>query len=106
MPNFAENLAALPGADHLARIELHDGERLVAGIENRPGSAGSVKLYAWLAQQYGEINAEAAHEGLRLYAEHTEDARLHPGKHPNIDRLFAIADGGPGLRAAAITAPA
>jgi hypothetical protein len=29
---------------------------------------------------------------LQLYAEHTADARLHPGKHPNIDRLLAIAE--------------
>ena len=36
------------------------------------------------------VAAAAAEEGLRLYAEHSADARAHPGKHPNIDRLFDI----------------
>ena len=30
---------------------------------------------------------------LDLYAEHTDDARQNPGKHPNIDRLLALAAG-------------
>ncbi|HEX5539657.1 MAG TPA: DUF2322 family protein [Methylophilaceae bacterium] len=33
---------------------------------------------------------------MALYAEHVEDAENHPGKHPNIDRLFdVIASGKP-----------
>jgi hypothetical protein len=32
----------------------------------------------------------ASVEGLALYAEHTEDARIYPGKHPNIDRLLDV----------------
>ncbi|MFN3397475.1 MAG: DUF2322 family protein [Sulfurimicrobium sp.] len=31
---------------------------------------------------------------MRLYAEHTGDARRNPGKHPNIDRLFDIIHSG------------
>ncbi len=89
---FAEHLAGLPTVDHLARVELLDGECVVAVIENRPGSAGSVRVYAWLAQRFGDIDAAAAAEGLRLYAEHSEDARQHPGKHPNIDRLLELGD--------------
>lgn len=88
---FSANLAGLPSVEALARIELVSGDKVVAVIENRPGSAGSVRVYAWLAQHYGAINQDAASEGLRLYGEHTEDARNHPGKHPNIDRLFEIA---------------
>lgn len=91
---FAENLAALPGADHLARIELAAPSGIKEVIENKPGSAGSVRVYAYLAAKYGEINAAAAEEGLALYAEHTEDARAHPGKHANIDRLLRLAAGG------------
>lgn len=87
---FADNLAGLPVVDHLAAIELLDGERVVARIENQPGSAGSVRVYAWLARQHGRIDAGAAAEGLLLYAEHSEDARRHPGKHPNIDRLLEL----------------
>jgi hypothetical protein len=29
-----------------------------------------------------------------LYAEHTDDARANPGKHPNIDRLLALIESG------------
>ena len=90
--NFAEHLATLPTVDHIAGIELFDGDRLVATIENRPGSSGSVRIYAWLAQRYGKVDRESAQEGLRLYAEHAEDAHLHPGKHPNIDRLLDLGD--------------
>jgi hypothetical protein len=102
--SFADNLAALPAVDNLSRIELVDGDVVVASIENRPGSAGSVRLYAWLAQRFGRIDRDAAVEGLRLYAEHGEDARQYPGKHPNIDRLFAIAAEGAPLRVVAIPA--
>ncbi len=88
---FAENLAALPAADHLARIELTAANGVMEVIENKPGSAGSVRVYAYLAGKHGEINKSAAAEGLAIYAEHTADARANPGKHPNIDRLFAVA---------------
>lgn len=97
--SFAENLKKLPGISHLAAIELLDvdGER-VALIENKPGSAGSVAVYNHLAQTYGLINRDAALKGLEIYAEHTEDARQHTGKHPNIDRLLAIENGAPVVR--------
>ena len=90
---FAENLAALPAADQLSRVELIGADGAVETIENKPGSAGSVRVYAYLAGKHGEINATAAEEGLAIYAEHTEDARANPGKHPNIDRLFNVAAG-------------
>jgi hypothetical protein len=102
--NFAENLARLPSISHLARVELVNGDAVVAVIENRPGSAGSVRVYAALARRYGRIDREAAGTGLLLYAEHTEDARRHPGKHPNIDRLLEIAAGGTPLRVIPIPA--
>ncbi len=93
---FAENLRHLPGISHLAAIELLDREgNVLATIEHKPGQAGSVAVYNHLAQTYGAITVEAAKKGLELYAEHTEEARQHPGKHPNIDRLLAVvADGG------------
>jgi hypothetical protein len=94
----------LPSVDHLSRLDLVSGDVVVASIENRPGSAGSVRLYAWLAQRFGHIDRDAAAEGLRLYAEHSEAARQHPGQHPNIDRLFAIAAGGAPLGVVAIPA--
>jgi len=102
--SFADNLIELPTVNNLARIELVNGDAVMAVIENRPGSAGSVRVYAWLAHRFGRIDRDAAEEGLRLYAEHGEDARRHPGKHPNIDRLFAIAAGGTPLRVIPIPA--
>lgn len=92
---FAENLALLPNVDDVARLELLDTTgNVVAVIENRPGSQGSLRLYCHLAREWGAITPDAAREGVRLYAEHSEDARRNPGKHPNIDRLFdAIASG-------------
>lgn len=91
MQKFSDTLASLDSVDHIARIELLDTNgRIVGTIENKPGSAGSVKLYHHLWKKYGSLNLEAATDGLDLYAEHTDDAADNPGKHPNIDRLFEI----------------
>lgn len=103
---FQDNLAALPSADHLARIELEGASGSAGVIENRPGSQGSLRIYQHLALKHGAIDAAAAAEGLALYAEHTEDARAHPGKHPNIDRLLAIQAGEPGLDVRLVPVPA
>ena len=90
---FAENLKQLPRVSHLAAIQLLDsGGEVAATIENKTGQTGSLAVYNHLGQIYGAITAEAARKGLELYAEHTEDARQNPGKHPNIDRLFALAE--------------
>ena len=93
---FADTLKTLPefAGDKLILTDGNGAE--VAVIANAPGTAGSFRVYAYLLQQYGTINAEAAAEGLAIFAEHTEDASRHPGKHPNIDRLIAImATGNP-----------
>ncbi|WP_199102864.1 DUF2322 family protein [Aquitalea sp. ASV11] len=98
---FKDILETLPTTDGIAAIVLLDaaGETLTR-LENKPGTAGSVRVYHALIKKHSHINRAAALEGLQLYAEHTADARLYPGKHPNIDRLLAIAeDGAPGLRA-------
>lgn len=90
---FAENLKQLPKVSHLEAMELIDrtGE-VVARIENKPGQAGSLAVYNHLAQIFGAITPDAARKGLEMYAEHTEDARANPGKHPNIDRLFGLVE--------------
>lgn len=90
MPSFADILKTLPAIDTIDRVELYDGDTLVDTIENRPGKAGSVAVYHALAEEFGAINKAAAVKGLILYAEHTADAQANPGKHPNIDRLFAL----------------
>ncbi len=91
---FADNLKQLPRISHLSAIQLLDGDSaVVATIENKPGQAGSLAIYNHLGQIYGAITAEAARKGLELFAEHADDARQNPGKHPNIDRLLNMGAG-------------
>lgn len=93
MQKFSDIILTLDNIDHLQAIELANADGSIAGIiENKPGSSGSLKVYHHLWKKWGCINADAAKEGLILYAEHTEDARHNPGKHPNIDRLFQVID--------------
>jgi hypothetical protein len=87
---FNEILATLPTIDHLTAIELFAADTQLARIENKPGSAGSVRVYHALFLEFGEINRAAAEKGLLIYAEHTADAVAFPGKHPNIDRLLDL----------------
>ncbi|WP_319239835.1 DUF2322 family protein [uncultured Propionivibrio sp.] len=97
--SFSDNLKKLPGISHLAAINLLDAEgNLIVAIENKAGSQGSLAVYNHLAQTYGAITPEAAKKGLELYAEHTDDARAHPGKHPNIDRLIELVEQKKSLR--------
>ena len=96
---FADTLKTLPefAGDKLVLTDAAGAE--VATIANAPGTAGSFRVYAHLAQQYGAINAEAAAEGLAIFAEHTEDASRNPGRHPNIDRLVGLMVSGETLNA-------
>ena len=91
--SFSENLKTLGSVETLAALELHDANgNLLARIENKAGSQGSLAVYAHLLSRFGVLNAQAAAEGLVLYAEHTSDAKTFPGKHPNIDRLLEVID--------------
>ena len=92
MSTFAEILKTLPSIDAIEQLELYDGDTLLDTIENKPGKAGSVSVYNALAQEFGGLTKAAALKGLILFAEHTADAQANPGKHPNIDRLFAIIE--------------
>jgi len=98
MVTFSEILNTLPVIDQIDTLELINDKGAVEVIENRPGKAGSVAVYNALFQQFGRLNSAAAQKGLELYAEHTEDARLNPGKHPNIDRLFDLINRGDELQ--------
>ncbi|MBU3693460.1 MAG: DUF2322 family protein [Rhodocyclaceae bacterium] len=96
---FADNLKQLPPVSHLEGLDLLDeAGGLVASIDNKPGQAGSLAVYNFLGQHFGAITPLAAQTGLELYAEHTEDARANPGKHPNIDRLTRLVASGERLR--------
>ena len=102
---FADNLSQLPPIAHLTELHLLDAAGiLVASIENKPGKAGSLAVYAALAAKHGGINVAAAQEGLQLFAEHTEAARAHPGSHPNIDRLLDVISTGQTLTVRLIAA--
>lgn len=92
---FKDNLQHLPAIDGVQRIDLVDAAgAVVASIENQPGKKGSVAVYQYLKQSFGALDARAAEHGLAVFAEHTADAREHPGAHPNVDRLMEIAAGG------------
>jgi hypothetical protein len=96
---FKDNLQQLPAIDGVQRIDLIDaGGEVVASIENQPGKQGSLAVYHYLKQQFGDLGAKAAEHGLAVFGEHTADARSRPGAHPNIDRLLEIAAGGAPLR--------
>lgn len=102
---FADNLRQLPPVSHLAALQLlDDAGQVVATIPNQPGKTGSLTVYATLAAKHGSINLAAAQEGLELFAEHTADARQHPGSHPNIDRLLQVIATGQGYRVALVPA--
>lgn len=96
---FADTLKTLPefAGEKLVLTDASGAE--VATIVNAPGTAGSFRVYAYLARQYGAINTEAAAEGLAIFAEHTEDASRNPGRHPNIDRLIGLMVSGETLNA-------
>ena len=97
--SFADTLNTLPAFAGEQLVLTDDSGAEVAVIANAPGTAGSFRVYAYLADKHGGITPAAAAEGLAVYAEHTDDARLNPGKHPNIDRLFGVQAGGNTLHA-------
>lgn len=93
--SFKDNLQLLPAINQLARIDLIDpAGDIVASIENKPGKQGSLAVYQYLQQTFGDIDVEAATHGLAVFAEHTADAKNRPGAHPNIDLLLNIIAGG------------
>ena len=104
--NFSARLKQLPATTHIAALQLLDADgKAIATIENKPGQVGSVAVYAALAALYGgSITPAAASLGLEWYAEHTADALSFPGKHPNIDRLLAWAQGSESYRAETVAA--
>lgn len=102
---FKENLQQLPLVDGLQRIDLiNEKGSVVSSIENLPGKQGSLAVYNYLQQEFGALDVSAAEHGLAVFGEHTEDARNRPGAHPNIDRLFAVIEGGAALKIEVISA--
>ena len=91
MKRFNDILVKLPNIQNIKEIKLFNTDGYESGhILNEPGAQGSIKLYNHLFLVFGELNTNAAIEGLDLYCEHVIDAKKNPGKHPNIDRLLDI----------------
>ncbi|MEL0209261.1 MAG: DUF2322 family protein [Novosphingobium sp.] len=101
--SFKDNLALLPSIDGIARLDLLDASgEVVATIPNETGKQGSLKVYNYLKQCFGRLDAAAAAHALEVFAEHTPDAQARPGAHPNVDRLLEIASGAPVLEIVAV----
>jgi hypothetical protein len=103
---FSERLQQLPSVAHLAALYISSADGLaLTTLEPKPGQAGSLAIYHALGLLYsGRITPAAARLGLEWYGEHHADALAHPGKHPNIDRLLACAEGGSVLLVRAVAA--
>lgn len=92
---FKDYLAQFPAIDHLSglNVENEQGE-LIHHIPAIEGKLGSLKLYNALAEKFdNQLNKNSAEQGVIWFAEHTEDAKLNAGKHPNIDLLFKVIAG-------------
>lgn len=89
---FKDFLATFPAIEHLAGLNVvNQAGEVVHTIPAIEGKLGSLKLYNALAEKFGgKLNAESAAQGVIWFAEHVEDAKVNPGKHPNIDLLLNV----------------
>ena len=89
--NFDEILDQLPAIDHLTGLNVKCGDEIVWHIPAAPGKLGSLRLYHALAEKFNSrLDRTSAQQGIVWFAEHVQDAKAHPGKHPNIDLLFKV----------------
>lgn len=89
--DFKSNLAQLPTVDHLSSLEVISNGEVIHQIPAIEGKLGSLRVYNALAVEFnGKLDRTAAEKGTEIFAEHTEDAKLNLGKHPNIDLLFKV----------------
>ena len=89
--NFKDILETLPTIDHLTGLDVLNGEAVIHHIPAAPGKLGSLRLYNALAEKFnGKLDRTSAQHGIEWFAEHVEDAKQNPGKHPNIDLLFKV----------------
>ena len=88
---FKDYLATFPEIDHLSRIDVLENGTVVHTIPAVEGKLGSLRLYNALSQLFAsQLTAESANQGLIWFAEHVNDAKSNPGKHPNIDLLLNV----------------
>ena len=91
MKTFAENLKSIPTTKNTVLLRLYnERDDLVSIIPNISGRQGSIQVFQHITDKKGEINLEAAKEGLRLFGEHLEDAQKNPGKHQKLELLLDL----------------
>ena len=89
--NFKDILETLPSIEHLTGLDVLNGETVIHHIPAALGKLGSLRLYNALAEKFnGKLDRTSAQQGIEWFAEHVEDAKQNPGKHPNIDLLFKV----------------
>lgn len=89
--DFKTILDTLPTIEHLSGLNVLDGKTLIHHIPAVAGKLGSLRVYNALAQQFnGKLDRTSAEKGLEIFAEHTVDAKVNVGKHPNIDLLLDV----------------
>ena len=89
--NFKDILETLPSIEHLTGLDVLNGETVIHHIPAAPGKLGSLRLYNALAEKFnGKLDRTSAQQGIEWFAEHVEDAKQNPGKHPNIYLLFKV----------------
>ena len=90
--DFKTILETLPSIDHLSGLTILDNGTVIHHIPAVAGKLGSLRVYNALAQEFnGKLDRTSAQQGIEWFAEHVEDAKQNPGKHPNIDLLFKVA---------------
>jgi len=103
MANDQDKLEGLPSVDNLAGLELYgEGFEPEAWVEHTPDRTTTVAIYYQMAIDYGGISPTAARKALDLFGDQAEEARAHPGRHPDIDRLFEVIDRGQYLSVRAV----
>ena len=91
--NFKDILETLPSIEHLTGLDVLNGETVIHHIPAALGKLGSLRLYNALAEKFnGKLDRTSAQQGIEWFAEHVEDAKQNPGKHPNIDLLFKVIE--------------
>ena len=75
MKNYKKFLNSLNDVSHIKKIKLYNQEyNLVGTILQQKGSQGSIRIYSYLFETFGEINPDAAAEGLDIYSEYTDQS--------------------------------
>ncbi|OOF83794.1 hypothetical protein BKG92_02090 [Rodentibacter ratti] len=91
--NFKDILDTLPSVEHLTGLNVKQNNEIIHNIPAIAGKLGSLRLYNALSEKFnGKLDRTSALQGIEWFAEHVEDAKENPGKHPNIDLLFKVID--------------